>query len=217
MYRSLLSASGCAFVTGLTVGAYHEDKVHFAIHGLSQIFSKSIPHEFDNPKFYIEKASKISGSMKYGVLSTIDNGTVVSRTVQPFPVEFDEQGNPLIYFNTSRLTRKVDQMNNCNRVTMTYLNQKDMSCAVYMGTVERVPYPESLKHWEEWLLMFFPEGNNELEGSRFTTWRIRPTTITILSYKEGISSARDDSRPPEVRYNTEKKNWQVICDGRTLN
>ncbi len=69
-------------------------------------------------------------------------------------------------------------------VSLVYLNEANMSSVSFMGTAERVPYPESTKHWEDWLYVFYPEGNNENAGSRFTTWRIRPDKFTLVSSKE---------------------------------
>ena len=65
--------------------------------------------------------------------------------------------------------------------------------------------------------MFYPEGNNEEAGSRFTTWRIRPDKFTLISYKDQVGSQRKDSRPPEMRMNRATKQWYVHCSGKEEN
>jgi hypothetical protein len=87
---------------------------------------------------------------------------ISSRTVQPFSIEF-EAGSPVIYFNSNNLGRKCVDMAANPYVSLVYLNEQDMSCASFMGTVERVPYPESTMggHWASWLYMFYPEGPDE--------------------------------------------------------
>ena len=97
---------------------------------------------------------------------------------------------------------------------MTYLNQSDMSCISFSGKCERVPYPESTKHWEDWLYMFYPEGNDESAGSRFSTWRVVPSRITVVSFPESVTSTRKDNRPPELVYNSNTEVWEMVCNGR---
>ena len=139
---------------------------------------------------------------------------ISSRTIQPFAVEL-ENGSPVIYFNSNNLGRKCVDMTASPYVSLVYLNELDMSCASFMGKVERVPYPESTQggHWADWLYMFYPEGPDESKGSRFSTWRIRPDKITLISYKDDIGSSRYDGRPPELRFNHARKQWEVHCTG----
>jgi hypothetical protein len=101
-----------------------------------------------------------------------------------------------------------------NEVNLTYLNQADMSCVSFPGTCERVPYPESTKHWREWLYMFYPEGSDESAGSRFTTWKVLPKRITVLSFTDGVACHRRDGRPPELEYNAQSQRWEMVCNGR---
>jgi general stress protein 26 len=141
----------------------------------------------------------MTNSLKYGVLSTAHPlTTVASRTIQPFEVEFNDQGNPEIYFNTNKYARKVPQLEANQDVTLAYLDQNRMCCVTYTGKCERMPYPESTRHWRDWLWVIFPEGNDESQGSRFTTWRVRPHTINYVNLSEGIVSSRYDGRPPEI-------------------
>ena len=112
--------------------------------------------------------------------------------------------------------RKFEDLNNSNEVTLTYLNQAEMSCVVYIGTCERIPYPQSTRHWREWLYMFYPEGNDESAGSRFTTWKVVPRRITVLSFTDGVTSNRRDGRPPELEYDDLNGRWELVCNGREV-
>jgi general stress protein 26 len=171
--------------------------------------------------FMMKKAVDNSNSCKFAVLSTTDvfsnpnTQRISSRAIQPFPIEFDQDGNPIIFFNTNKLSRKVVDMNGSPFVSISYLNEKNMSCITYMGIVERIPYPESTMHWKDWLYLFYPEGNDEENGSRFTTWKIKPDKLTIVAYNESLGSTRNDARPPELRKIQGK--WQVYCSGREEN
>lgn len=111
-------------------------------------------------------------------------------------------------------TRKFADLNQSNEVNLTYLNQAEMSCVSYTGTCERVPYPESTKHWRDWLYLFYPEGSDESAGSRFTTWKVIPKRITVLSFTDGVASYRNDGRPPELELNKGSGVWELVCNGR---
>ena len=117
-------------------------------------------------------------------------------------------------FTYTSFCRKFEDLNLSDQVTLTYLNQQEMSCVCYIGTCERVPYPQSTRHWRDWLYMFYPEGPDESTGSRFTTWKVVPRRITVLSFSDGVSSNRNDGRPPELEYNKMSQAWELVCNGR---
>lgn len=173
-------------------------------------------HTVMSPPVLLNKAvelTKEAGAL--AVLSTVSNENgVSSRCIQPFEVEYDAvTKRPVIYFNTSKFTRKVSEINANPNATLTYLNPSTLTCITYIGKIERIPYPDSTKHWRDWLYAIFPEGNNENEGSRFTTWRVVPDRIQVLSYAENIHSHRGDNRPPELLYDTANSRWKIICNG----
>ena len=124
-----------------------------------------------------------------------------------------EGGGPVIYFNTNRLSRKLKELEANDRVTLTYLHPKTLGYVNFEGVAERVPYPESAKHWADHLYLHYPEGPDESKGSRFTLWRIKPDRIQCVCILEGLQSVRDDWRPPELELSKDKQ-WQIACDGR---
>jgi general stress protein 26 len=215
LQRALLSSVSLG--AGVWLGVNHGDKFSFIGAGIDRALKPESSASIDTPDGFIKVAMKTSDKSKFAVLSTINSVTkgISSRTIQPFPAEIDEKtGGPVLYFNTNKFTRKVKDLNSNSVVSLVYLREDDMSCVSYMGTCERVPYPESTKHWEDWLYMFYPMGPNELEGSPFTTWRIRPTSITLLSLKDNISSSRSDIRPPEIALDLETSRWVIACSGK---
>ena len=103
-------------------------------------------------------------------------------------------------------------MKNNNNITLTYLLPKQMACVTLIGTVEQIPYPASIKHWQSWLTVFYPEGNNPDKGSRFTTWKLIPKNIQLVSVTDGLISKRQDWKPPELIKNN--SGWEVLCNGQ---
>lgn len=194
---------------GLYVGMEHHDKLQIAclnaglyLKSLGPSSSSSLGVRRDplsSVDNYMHAAVEVTNSLKFGVLSTAHPVTsVASRTIQPFEVEFDAQGNPEIYFNTNKHARKVTQLQTNHDVALAYLDQNRMCCVTYTGRCERVPYPQSTRHWRDWLWVIYPEGNDESQGSRFTTWRVKPHTINYVNLSEGVVSSRFDGRPPEI-------------------
>lgn len=160
---------------------------------------------------------------------------------------------PALSLHSPHSHRKYADLHSSSAVTLTYLNQTDMSCVSLTGTCHqvsprhspcpaltavcitscsplpsairllmcsppvslllKVPYPQSTLHWRDWLYMFYPEGSDESAGSRFTTWKITPTRVTVLSFSDGVHSSRHDGRPPELM-KTDEAGWVMVCDGR---
>lgn len=215
MMKRVLFSGGCV-VAGIVLDRQHGEKINFAVLEVLRALSPC-SSSIETPEDFIKTATKTSDRSKYAVLSTINSETkaISSRTIQPFPAEIDEStGGPVLYFNTNKFTRKVQDLSANPSVSLVYLREDRMSCVSYMGTCERVPYPESTRHWEDWLYMFYPMGPNELEGSPFTTWRIRPTSVTLLNYTGNISSSRQDARAPEIALNKQSNSWVIACTGK---
>lgn len=216
---------------GVLFGSKYSDKVEFAkqkvCSGMYEFFleqfGKTDNNEMSNsqtssPKKFLNKAVSVSrDSGKFAVLSTTSSvdGFVSSRLIQPFPVEFDPvSGRPVVYFNTNKLSRKVQDMNKTPNVTLTYLNEKNMSYVTYRGPVRRIPYPKSKDHWNDSLYMFYPEGSNEDKGSRFTTWMLDVKDIQYVGVTDGVVSVRDDWRPPELHFDDTSSTWIMACNGQ---
>jgi general stress protein 26 len=231
MNRVVMLCSG-SVLGGVLIGAKYSDKVEFAkqkaISSVQQFYTDQFGKSHDkkseteshtsSSQRLLSKAISVSrDSGNFAVLSTSSSsdGFVASRLIQPFPVEFDSfTGRPVIYFNTNKLSRKFKDMNNCPNVTLTYVNEKNMSYVTYRGPVRRIPYPKSTEHWNESLYMFYPEGNNEDKGSRFTTWALEADNIQYVGVLDGVVSERDDWRPPELQFDAASSRWVMTCNGQ---
>lgn len=154
------------------------------------------------------------GSGKYAVLSTGSSEVIHSRLIEPHSIDYDENlSQHVIYFNTSSFSRKCQEMKSNPEVSLTYLNYRSLSYVTFSGKVERVPFPESANYWQSHLTVHYPEGNDEQHGSRFSTWKIVPHTISFIDLSQGIISTRKDFRAPEIQFQQEAKRWVVVCDG----
>ena len=153
----------------------------------------------------MRRAIEAANSCSYTIVSSLDSSSkvpnsLISRTVEPFKIELEDE-SPAIYFNTSKLSQKVRDFEASPRVTLTYLNESRMSCVSFCGSMERVPYPASLRHWNPKLFIFYPNGPHDTAENPdcvFTTWRFSPDKITLVSLSEGIVSSRADRRPPTL-------------------
>jgi general stress protein 26 len=152
---------------------------------------------------------------KYAVLSTSNSETIHSRIIEPHSIDYDENlSQHVIYFNTSSFSRKCHEMKTNPEVSLTYVNFNTLSYVTFSGKVERVPFPESTNYWQSHLTIHYPEGNDEQQGSRFSTWKIVPHTISFVDLSQGTISTRKDFRAPEIQFQKEDKRWVVVCDGQ---
>jgi hypothetical protein len=102
---------GMGSAVGLFIGQNHSDKVEFFFTAIKRLFN---PQHVDvqNPCATAETllafSTNTASKNKFAVLSTLNSepekGMISSRAIQPFEVEY-ENDNPVIYFNTNKLTR----------------------------------------------------------------------------------------------------------------
>mmetsp|Transcript_12385 Transcript_12385/g.18782 ORF Transcript_12385/g.18782 Transcript_12385/m.18782 type:complete len:233 (+) Transcript_12385:52-750(+) len=229
MMRPLLFGGSAALVGVWTGAKYHEEvklaksSVGFKLNEML-IDIGFMDREVEYKPDYLRDGDSLMraaigqarSSGKYAVLSTqAGDNTIASRMIQPLSVEFDKTtGHPTVYFTTNKLSRKVNEMKACPKVTLTFLDQKKMSCLSIVGSVERVPYPESAEYWNESLRIFYPEGGDESKGSRFTLWKLSPRTMQLVNASNDVVSTRDDWRPLEVECVDGENTWEITCTGK---
>jgi general stress protein 26 len=196
----------CGFA-GLCVGALEGDKLQIAWLSAGLYLRSHLPPfwgellsgPLSSPQKYLNAAVKTTKNSKYGVLSTVHpHASVASRAMQPCEVKLNTDGNPEIYFGTSKFTRKVAQLQENQDVTFAFVDQSRMSCVTYTGRCERLRPSQHYVYWSYWLSAVFPEGHDESKGSRFTVWVMRPHTINYVNLSKGVASSRYDGRPPEI-------------------
>ena len=171
-----------------------------------------------SPLHLMNKAVVLSkGCGRYAILSTTtssSDGTSVprSRMINPSEVQL-EDGSPVIYFHTNRLSRKFKELKANCRVTLAFMNQLNLSYVCFEGEAKQVAYPQSTKHWREALWVLYPEGPDEAQGSRFTVWRFTPHKIQMQCITEGILTEERNWQPPELE-RVANGEWQISSHGR---
>lgn len=214
--RALLLASGLSCAAGAFISTSDNEFLSQERALFLRLKSYIFPRNTDfrnSPEVFLAKAIDISKGVKYAVLSTHSGGQLSSRAIEPDCIESDKTGHTAIYFNTNKLSRKHDEMSLNREVALTYLDCNKMAYVTFIGTVEKIPYPLCTKYWSDKLLMFYPEGNNETRGSRFTTWRLIPRRISMVDYSGGAVSERTDWRSPELQFDDVSRKWIVSCTG----
>lgn len=186
---------------GSLIGSSHPDKFEFYKNKVKNIFGseedKTSPSKWNATELLQAAIKETKASGEFAVLSTINkDGGVSSRLIQPFEVEGDLENNePLIYFNTNLLSRKAAEMAANSKVSLSYVNHRSMSYVTWQGNAIRIPKPQDKNHWREWLYVFYPEGP---DGNRFSTWKVVPEKVQVVSITENLVSTQENWAPPEV-------------------
>ena len=109
----LAFAFGMGTSTGLFIAQHHGDKVEFLTTAVNKrLFPTEVSHEspLSSAEALLAFSAVKANSNKFAVLSTLNSqpekGAISSRTIQPFEIEY-ENDSPVIFFNTSKLTRCV--------------------------------------------------------------------------------------------------------------
>lgn len=211
---------GGIFVSGMLggslIGSSHPDKFEFYKNKALSIFGsdedKGSPSKWNATEVLQAAIKEAKASGEFAVLSTINkDGGVSSRLIQPFEVEGDLENNkPLIYFNTNLLSRKAAEMAANSKVSLTYVNHRSMSYVTFQGDAIRIPKPLDKQngHWRDWLYVFYPEGP---DGNRFSTWKVVPEKVQVVSITGNLVSTQENWAPPEVvRDVPESGEWRRV-------
>ena len=205
--RTFLAGGSICGAVGLYIGVSNADKVEYYKSKLgigSTMIPKSVK-EVDNADGLLATAiacTKRSG--EFAVLSTINTeGGVSSRLIRPFDLELHNNDplDPIIFFNTNLLSRKTIQIRANSKVTLTYVNFKEMAYVCWEGNAMQIKDQNTAKkHWKEWLRVFYPEGP---DGNRFSTWFIKPQKVQVVNITGDLISEREDWRAPEIVKNVD--------------
>ena len=163
----------------------------------------------------IDRALVICEASEFAVLSNKDlDGNVTSRMIEPFKTVLDPCGGPVLSFNTNKLSRKFKQLKKDPMVTVTYMDKKRLAYVTFVGEARQIEGPESKRYWIPSLTLFYPEGNDEAKGSRFTAWEVVPKSLTICDISHGVVSTRQDWNPPELVRDAKEGTWSVVSTGK---
>lgn len=103
----------------------------------------------------IKKLGKLTESIDFAMLTTMDGGILRSRPMSTQDFEFD--GN--LWFYTSDQTHKVEEIEKDNRVNVSYAKPSDNVYVSVSGTAELVKDREKIEeYWNPILKAWFPKG-----------------------------------------------------------
>ena len=139
----------------------------------------------------IKAAREIMLSTHYCALATVDStGLPQVRTMNPFPLKDDM----VIWFATSRKSRKVKDMRNNPNVCVYFADLKNASGYVTInGKAEVIDDKDLLvkmkrDYWES-----IPNWQNI-----FVLIKITPVTMDVTNYAHGVAGDPETSRAPRV-------------------
>ena len=130
----------------------------------------------------------------------------------PFGVQCD--GNDVsVLFNTNRHSRKVAEMCSDPHATLLYWDPEKLAYVSFSGRVEQLRADEASHFFTPFLRLFYPEGSDQKDGSSYTAWRLRASSVQLVAIP-GVESTRHDWRPVELVQPKPAAEWVVACDGK---
>jgi general stress protein 26 len=158
----------------------------FSLQARAQVEQKEIPRDS-----LLLAAREIISSTPFCALATIDaEGLPQMRTMNPFPVE-DEM---VIWFATSRTSRKVAEIKNNPRVCVYFADHGSAKGYVALnGTAEILDDKELLVKMKRAYWEGIPNWQDI-----FVLIKITPVTIDVINYAHGISGDPKTSRSPTI-------------------
>lgn len=214
--RAATTVVGCMVGIGLGMNRKKdfEDLGNKCRAALGMATSKT-PVDMNSAKDLMKQAVTICDASEFAVLSNKGkDGSIASRMIEPFKTVLDEEGSPIVSFNTNKLSRKYEELKKNPQVTVTYMDKNNLAYVVFKGEAKQVQAPESQKYWCSSLLLFYPEGGDEAKGSRFTAWEVKPEQISMCDISQNVTPTQEDWRPPELRKGAKSSSWEIVCKGR---
>jgi len=141
----------------------------------------------------IAAAREIMTAQQYCALITLgEDGRPVVRTMNPFPPEDDM----IVWFATSTLTRKYQQIRRDPRVTLYYADHSKATGFVALsGKAELVSdQAEIKKHWRAYWDSAFPDK------AKLVLIKVIPERMDVLNYKAGAINDPVTWRTPSVDF-----------------
>lgn len=103
----------------------------------------------------IEKVNLLIKDISIAMLTTIDRGVLRARPMATQKTEFDGE----LWFFTSKLTHKAEEIEKDNRVNVSYSEPEDNRYVSLSGTAELVDDQEKIEElWSSLFLAWFPKG-----------------------------------------------------------
>lgn len=159
-----------------------------SLKGSAQIEQSSIPLDT-----LIKAAREIITATPFCALVTIDpTGQPQVRTMNPFPLG-DEI---VIWFATSRNSRKVTEIQNNPKVCVYYADHNNATGYVTItGTAEILDDKELLVKMKRTYWEGIPNWQD-----RFVLLKITPNIVDVINYARGISGDRETNRAATIAF-----------------
>ncbi len=171
----------------------------FVIALLAALIVPAVAQEKEKPAAPLTRAQLISAAreimtaQQYCALITLDEGgRPVVRTMNPFPPDDDM----IVWFATSTLTRKFQQIRRDPRVTLYYADHSKATGFVALsGKAELVSdQSEIKKHWRAYWDSAFPDK------TKLVLIKVIPERMDVLNYKAGAINDPVTWRTPSVEF-----------------
>jgi len=142
----------------------------------------------------IKAALDIIESTHYCALATVDStGQPQVRTMNPFPLKDDM----VIWFATSRKSRKVKELRNNPKVCVYYADHKNAGGYVSIdGTAEVIDDKELLINMKRDYWQSIPNWQDI-----FVLIKITPVTMDVTNFAHGVAGDPETSRAPSITFN----------------
>ena len=115
------------------------------------------------------------------------------RPINPIKVNLRDPHQPYVVFFTNKKSRKYAQLKKNSRVELCYFDPKGIGSVRLAGEVQEQTVQESQAYWKWRLEWYLPEGP---QGDRFTTFKILPERVELISLRLGLPSVeREDWHP----------------------
>lgn len=165
----------------------------FTLFGTGSLFAQpnqTVAYERDT---LITVARKFIAEVRYCSLITLDSsGHPHARTMEPFPPEDDMT----IWFGTTRLSRKVDEIRGDPRVTLYYADCLGNGYLTIEGIVQVIDDPEEkTRRWNQNWESFYPDREKD-----YILIKVTPEQLDLLSMKHGITGDDKTWRVPSVDF-----------------
>lgn len=133
------------------------------------------------PEYLLEVAKNTIEVVEYCFLTTLsESGQANARLVQHFKPNADMT----IWIGTSPKTRKVHEISNDNRVTMTFQDDKEYTYVTLLGLASvETDLSERQRYWHEDSIAYFPEGP---QGDDYVVIKFVPSRIELMNFARNI-------------------------------
>ncbi|MCA1790096.1 MAG: pyridoxamine 5'-phosphate oxidase family protein [Thioalkalivibrio sp.] len=139
----------------------------------------------------LDVAREIMLASRFCTLVTIpESGHPRARIMDPFP---PEEGLA-VWMGTHRKTRKIEDIRNDPRVTLSYFDSEAGRYVSLMGRARIVDDPaEKERHWKSEWEAFYPDRERD-----YLLIAVTPETIEVVSDVDGIVGDSETWLPPAV-------------------